>query len=308
MSARLLGHRITLPDGRHIGFATWGAEDGEPVLALHGTPGSRLKFSVAHGFACELGLRIIAPDRWDFGLTSRPARLSLAAFADDMRALADALRLERFSVIGFSGGGPYAAAVAARLGARIPALALVSPVGPIAGTAAAGALTAVHRLCFQGLPRVPLVLAAAFALLRRGLKLSPALGMRLAMLRTAPVDKACARDPWIRAGLVETFREGLAPGVGGCLIDLEIFSRPWDIRLEDVRAPARLWLGTEDRNVPRSAVLMLAAGLPRSELVELPGHGHLWVCREYPVVLAWIAEMLRGGAIRAASALSRAAE
>jgi pimeloyl-ACP methyl ester carboxylesterase len=124
--------RLRLPDRRRLGFRVYGDPKGLPVLFLHGTPGSRLKFSIAHDTGRSQDLAIVAPDRWGYGLTEAPKVPSLRAFADDMAALMDRLGDERFAVGGISGGGPYAATVAACLGQRITAVALVSPVGPIA--------------------------------------------------------------------------------------------------------------------------------------------------------------------------------
>jgi hypothetical protein len=42
------GHGLRLPDGRWLGFHIYGDPGGTPILFLHGTPGSRLKLSIAH--------------------------------------------------------------------------------------------------------------------------------------------------------------------------------------------------------------------------------------------------------------------
>jgi len=146
---------------RRLGFRIYGDPEGLPVLFLHGTPGSRLKFAIAHEAGKSLALAIVAPDRWGYGLTEAPSKPSLRGFADDMAALMDKLRSRRFAVGGISGGGPYAAAVAACLEPRVAALALVSPVGPIADAGLGPSLPLLHRLCFTVLPNRPRTVSTA---------------------------------------------------------------------------------------------------------------------------------------------------
>ncbi|NJM35160.1 MAG: alpha/beta hydrolase [Rhodomicrobium sp.] len=127
------GLTIALPDGRLIGYAEYGDPHGVPIIGMHGTPGSRLMFRIADETARGLGIRLIAPERPGFGLSSFQGRFTLSSFAADIGHFADALGIERFAVAGISGGGPYAAAVAALLPERVTALGLISPVGPMAG-------------------------------------------------------------------------------------------------------------------------------------------------------------------------------
>ena len=281
---------FTLPDGRPIGYREYGAPEGMPVLALHGTPGSRLKYARATEAARAMSLRLICPDRWGYGLTTPPARPALAGFAEDMERFADGLALEALSVIGISGGGPFAAALGARLGGRVRALALVSPVGPIAATPAAWRLDPVHALCFRALPPVPGVIGLAFRGFRHLLAREDGAALRVAMVRAAAADKALLRDEALCEALVRMFRAGLAPGVRGPVIDMELFSRPWQFEAGKITAETRLWLGTADRSVPHAPVRVLAGCVPGSQLVELAGEGHFWIVRNWLEVLAWLAE------------------
>jgi pimeloyl-ACP methyl ester carboxylesterase len=282
--------RFRLACGRLITYCEFGTADGFPVLALHGTPGSRFKYAAADEDARRAGLRLISPDRWGYGGSDSPPYSSLSAYADDMRELLDGLGIGRFSVVGISGGGPYAVAAAARLGRRVAALALIAPVGPIAGTIEPSALNAVHRFCFRRLPRFPRMLRAAFQLYRQTLAIAPKTSMRVATLAAAPVDKALVRTPGVRDHLYEAFRAGLERGVGGPLIDLHLFSMAWLVPFEAIDARTRIWLGTEDRNVPQAAVEALAGKIGEAELTRLPGQGHFWISRHYGEVLAWLAE------------------
>jgi len=286
--------RLVLPDGRRLGFRVYGDPDGMPVLFLHGTPGSRIKFSIAHESGRSQGLAIVAPDRWGYGLTDAPAKPSLRAFGDDMAALMDKLGSQRFAVGGISGGGPYAAAVGACLGPRVTALALVSPVGLIADVGLGPSLPPMHRFCFTVLPRRPRTVSTAMRAFRWSLAHTPRLAGELTTWRAVRPDKRLIRRPEVRQRVLGSIKEGLRAGTAGPNIDLSIFSRPWGIDLSKVAAPARLWIGTRDANVPIAAARALAERIPTCELVMLPNVGHLWVSVHHADVLAWVASAVNG--------------
>jgi pimeloyl-ACP methyl ester carboxylesterase len=279
---------LDLAEGRKVCVAEYGARGGVPVIALHGTPGSRLKYAAADATASSLGLRLISPDRWGYGGTDVHPKPSLSEYARDTGALADLLGLDRFALIGISGGGPYALAAAAQLGSRILRLALVAPVGPISDTPPSE-MRPFHRFCFRVLPRIPGGTRLVFRGYRRLLQVAPKSAISVATFRTARADIELAAMADIRTRLAATFREGLCQGAAGPVIDLKLFSRAWDIRPGDIQAATRLWLGSEDRNVPQSAVRLLAQKIPQAELIRLEGQGHLWVLRNYGDVLGWVA-------------------
>jgi pimeloyl-ACP methyl ester carboxylesterase len=285
-------HDLVLQDGRRLAWREFGDPAGVPVLALHGTPGSRLKFEITDRPARALGLGVVAPDRWGYGATHPHRAPSLAAFAADVRELADALAIARFAVLGVSGGGPYAAAVATCLPQRVSALALFAPVGPIAGEAIA--MSVFHGFCFGRFARSRWAPRATFATFGAILRASPQLGMAIAMSRAGSADRAI-----LAAGasgrLSRTFAEGLRRGPDGPSIDMLLFGRAWELPLAAATAPARLWLGSQDRHVPHAAARLLASRLPACIVTDLPDAGHLWIAENYSTVLGWIAETARSG-------------
>lgn len=285
-------YRLRLPDGRLLAWASYGCQDGIPIIALHGTPGSHLKFELAADAAQALGLRLIAVDRWGYGGSGRPTVPTLSRYAEDIARLVVHIDAPRTGVIGVSGGGPFAVAVAAGLGARAGALALVATVGPIAGGPDDVRLGPFHLLCFRVLPRIPGAIRLTFAGLKAALAVSPRLALGLAAARASPADRRMSCTADARVSLAESFRLGLAPGLDGPVIDMALLARPWDIDLAAVSAPARLWLGDQDHNVPGAAARSLARLLPTCELTVLPGHGHYWITQNYPEVLSWVAAAL----------------
>ena len=121
---------ILLPDGRTLGFADYGDPGGRPLFYCHGWPGSRLQARTIDEHGRRRGLRVIAPDRPGIGLSdARPGR-GFSDWPADIAGLADSLRIDRFLLLGISGGGPYALAAAALLPDRIDAVAVVSGAPP----------------------------------------------------------------------------------------------------------------------------------------------------------------------------------
>jgi pimeloyl-ACP methyl ester carboxylesterase len=112
---------IPLADGRQIGVLEAGDPAGAPVLYFHGLGASRRSAHPDGAIAAALGVRVVALDRPGIGLsTPRPGR-TLLDWADDVAAVADALGIDRFAILGWSGGAAHALACAHRLGARVTA-------------------------------------------------------------------------------------------------------------------------------------------------------------------------------------------
>ncbi|MCL4765732.1 MAG: alpha/beta hydrolase [Hyphomicrobiaceae bacterium] len=287
-----------LGDGRRIAYREYGSSAGHPVLALHGTPGSRLMYAIAGPPAARLGLRLVAPDRWGYGRTDPHPRPSLAAWAGDAAELADGLGLSRFSVVGISGGCPYAAATAAGLGTRVAAVALAVPVGPIAAGEPARRLGWLHRLAYRWVGSRPVATRLLFRLYRHLLSWAPSRAVPLVAVGQCRSDRELVRIPSIRDHLGETFRAGLEPGANGPVIDLKLFSEAWDMSPGDISARTRIWIGGDDRLVPLAAARELARKIPRAELTEISGQGHFWIARDYEQVLQWLASAGRQREVR----------
>ena len=124
-------HIVRLPDGRRLGVASHGDPDGRPIFLNHGTPASRLGHEFTDAPARAKGIRVLCPDRPGIGRSDPVRGRTLAGWADDVVALADVLGIDRFAVLGYSCGGPFALAVAAGAPDRVTVAGLMAGVGPI---------------------------------------------------------------------------------------------------------------------------------------------------------------------------------
>ena len=119
---RLEGTVVVAPD-RRLGFAEFGPPDGLPVLWFHGTPGARRQIPVeARALARSRGLRIVGIDRPGIGSSTPHLYGSILDFSTDIERVLESLGIDRFAVIGLSGGGPYALGVARALPERVVAV------------------------------------------------------------------------------------------------------------------------------------------------------------------------------------------
>lgn len=276
---------LRLADGRRIGYAEFGDPQGRPVLAIHGTPGSRLMFALTDAAARDRGLRIIAPERPGYGLSDAHRYLTLREVGRDIVALADGLGLHRFAIIGVSGGGPYALAAAVACSARVPLLALVSPVGPIAECGRRIRMSPLHRLIFTKMGRSPRACGTFFWSLRSLVRWAPGVAYRGLTQRVTQSDRRVLARPEVRANLQAAIREGLRPGINGALQDLRLFCAPWGLPLADIDVPAVMWQGSDDTIVPPQAAYHLAEALPNCRLDVIQGGGHYWVFGQFGRVL-----------------------
>jgi pimeloyl-ACP methyl ester carboxylesterase len=284
---------MRLADGTRIGYAEFGHMQGRPVLAIHGTPGSRYMFALTDQPARERGLRIIAPERPGYGLSDYRRKDALMHTAEDVAALTDALGLERFALIGVSGGGPHAIATAASMPDRVALLALISPVGPVAECHRCIRMTPMHRLVFTRMGRSKRACASFFWSLRGVVRWAPGVAHAALMQRVTPSDRKILTRPDVRANLRAAIKEGLRPGINGALQDLRLFCGPWGLTLAEIDVPTVMWQGSDDTIVPPAAAYHLAEALPNCRLDVVQGAGHYWVFAQFARVLDAVQGALR---------------
>jgi pimeloyl-ACP methyl ester carboxylesterase len=265
----------TLRDGRRLAYSEYGDPKGMPVIYCHGFPGSRLEALLIDQQACEYNLRVIAPDRNGLGLSDPKPGRRLLDWALDVEALVDIMGIDRFFLIGISGGGPYAIACAYRLADRVDGFTLVCPLGPLDQPGLLNAMRWPAQINFRSMKMTPWLSRFVF---RFGLiplaQLSPQ-WIYQAMLSIAPrQDSTVLSLPPIRAAITASLSEAVRQGADGVLKEMAIYTRPWGFDLSGITLPVQLWHGTADEIVPLLHALTLAERLPNCTTHFLEGEGH----------------------------------
>jgi pimeloyl-ACP methyl ester carboxylesterase len=263
---------LPLPDGRDLAWIEVGTPDGPPVLFLHGGADSRLAALLLADAAAAAGVRLIAPERPGFGRSSPQPGRTIMGCGDDMALLADALSIDTFAVVGHSGGGPHALAVAARMPDRVRRVTVVAGAAPEA--AGAAGMVIPFRVGRWLSIRWP---AMHRRLLERHLSdLSDAERFIEQYGRISPGDRALFEaHPGVGEALVADMREGYAQGVDAAWHEASLYYSDWGFPLSDVRAPVELVYSRQDPNAAPGWGPWLAERLPDSSLTLLDDEGHI---------------------------------
>lgn len=312
-SSPRLHQTITLPDGRALGFAEYGDPAGAPILYFHGFPSSRLEAQPVASMLSLLGVRLIALDRPGFGLSSPQPGRRIIDWAEDVRSFARGVGVDRFAVLGTSGGGPYALACAHALprnmvagvglfasgppweaGAQLMsrtrrvarAMAVRTPGAMAVGTSAM--ISALRWIATREVVarRIDKWFAAAAAAAEEsdktgtGTSDTKSEGVSKAESKGIATEEETDRVAAIAAQREETLRivldEPFCQGATAAVEELRLLSDPdWGFRLEDVAYdPVRIWHGAEDANAPIAAIRYLAERVPHAVLTEYSGDSH----------------------------------
>ena len=264
---------VTLPDGRELAYEEYGDPAGFPVLSFHGGLSSRLDAAPAHPAAVAAGVRLVSPDRPGIGLSTYQRGRRLVDWPGDVAHLTRDLGMERFAVMGWSAGGPYAAVCAARMGRQVTAAAQLSSSVPLDLYGTTRGLTLEDRALLLLCRRTPWL--AAIVMKMSIVNATNARLLRAVMRSFPPADRNVLSEWGPPDHALAFVREALRQGAAGCVQDYRIFGDPWGFSLEEVRVPVQIWEGGDDRTGPPGYRTFLKQHIAHATVTVVPGEGHL---------------------------------
>lgn len=265
---------VRTDDGRVLRAYDSGAADGDRVLVWHpGSPHTGAPLEPVLAMAAERGIRLLSYARPGYGGSTRSPDRTVASAASDAAAVADGFGVERYAVVGYSGGGPHALACAALTPERVGAVVCLAGIAPytdefdwFAGMMAPGALLAAR----EG--------RAARERFAETDEFDPEI--------FTAADHDALSGPWKALG-ADAGAAGEA-GSDGLVDDDVAFMTPWGFDLSAITAPVLFVRGGQDRVVPPSHGDWQHERVPGSELWRRPGDGHVSVLNSCAEAMDWL--------------------
>jgi pimeloyl-ACP methyl ester carboxylesterase len=266
---------MELSDGRELAWVELGDPSGQPVIGFHGTPGSRFQLVIDEDSVRKAGVRLVSVDRPGYGHSTYQPGRTLAGWPNDVRQLADHLAVDRFGVVGISGGGPHSLACAALLSDRVPVAAVLSGVGPLALPGTEEGMMPTNVFITKVSRRSTKPLEGVFGVATRVQRRWPEQMLKLMSKQMPASDAAIVSRPEVQRMFLQEARRASATSAKAAAQDFQLFSRDWGFKLEDIEIPVHLWQGDADRNVPLAHARQMADAIPGATLHETAGGGHL---------------------------------
>ena len=269
--------QVRLPGGRMFAYDEYGAPDGLPVFYFHGSPSSRLEWDLFGGetLANRLNIRVIVPDRPGLGRSAFQPGRQIGDWPHDVVELANQLTLARFVVLGYSGGGPYAAACALKIPERLTRVGIVSGTAPFEEPGLSDGIDPTSLRFMQLARTKPRLSRLTLRLMGLMARFAPRQIVKGAMAALPAPDQEMLNRPEFQGRFIAMIREALRAGPRGAQWDTALMIGSWDFRPQDVRAAVYLWHGEMDRNAPIAMARYLAAAIPSCQSCFYSSEGHL---------------------------------
>jgi pimeloyl-ACP methyl ester carboxylesterase len=247
-----------------------------PMFWHHGTPNVGAPPEPLFADAERLGLRWVSYDRPGYGGSAPVPDRNVATAAAYTARVADELGIDRFAVLGHSGGGPHALACAALLPERVVAAVSISGLAPYG----AEGLDWFAGMAKPGSLRAAVLGRAAKEAYEASADDDPGF---------VAADRAAFAGPWGWFGTV--VEPALADGPAALVDDDLAYVAPWGFDPAGIRVPVLLLHGGQDAVVPSSHAEWLARRIPGARLRISPGDGHISVLAGAAAALEWIRDV-----------------
>jgi pimeloyl-ACP methyl ester carboxylesterase len=278
-----MDNKIILSDGRKLGFREYGDLNGFPVFAFHGLPGSRIWFKTDDDISKANNVHLITVDRPGFGNSDKKKNRTILDFADDVFELANSFGFEKYSVLGTSGGGAYALAIASKYPEFINKCTLISTVNEFKNAKPPAEMASENRNVFMLSKRFPWLLSFSLNQQRKLINTQPENYLKAIMTNTkhlCDADKAIMENKENAELVLLHMKEAFKQGVKETVREARLFTKSWGFSVKDIRTKVDIWHGIEDTLSPINSIRELEKAIPNCKANYIEGKGHFLT--EYP--------------------------
>lgn len=270
---------VQRPNDRRLAIHTIGKPTGPHVFLLQGTPGSRLYPIMRHISLYQYGISHITFDRPGFGGSDPMPGRTIADGVGDIEAVADALGIEEFAVVGRSGGGAYALEAKIRLGKRVRAAVVLGSMAPKSAQVQLAGLTPDNEQAYN---------ETREELLESRGKLADKPNDFLSFIGQdfKEADLKVMQSAGMEALLKRSYRQGFIQGAEGWVEDIEAWKN-WELSHVDHDPDILIWSGEEDPFSLTAQSEWLHYHIPGSTLITHPGLSHFATLPVAPLAFTW---------------------
>lgn len=269
--------QLQLADGRQMEYFTDGDASKPAVFLIHGQWG---RGNVWIG-PPRTDVFMVCPTRPNYGGSTAYPGNTYATFAEDVRQLADHLKINSFHVLGASSGGPYALAIKATLKERVGRCVLIASDTEKSNRSAELMCCAPGSCCSCCLPCcISNIMAPMMAGQMNPDKMWAT--MQKGSAKSLGITQA-ELDGWMLIGeekskyMTEILRDVFKADAKGGTADYILEAKPWSGSYVSALADlndVEMWHGDEDKTVPFAAALHNRARVPKASLHKISGMGH----------------------------------
>ncbi len=270
---------IQLSDERQISYCEYGDPEGSPVFYFHGTPGSRFEPHFGDQAGKDHGYRILAPDRPGIGRSDYMKARKLLDWPQDISQIAGQLGLDKFGVIGVSGGSAFALACSYAIPEKLQFTVLMGTWAPVAEEPSLWKQMAPLDQFFGKLSgSFPWAFYGPFSMIGYAAKWLPPQGFAKSLESSmCAADKTLLQDHEIARFFANDIKEAFRQGVRGPADDAILLYRDWGFKIKEIPGMVELFHGEDDRFAPYNYAVYLDEQIPNSDLHSFPGQGHLFL-------------------------------
>jgi pimeloyl-ACP methyl ester carboxylesterase len=244
---------------------------GTPLVFFHGFPGSHIQGTIFQACAEKFAIKILAVDRPGYANSDPNPRTSLKDFMPGLELALKERNVDRFYVVGLSGGNPAALSTAAYFKDRVIALGSICGLAPFANAPETyphefrKGLNIIRRMPEFILKPIVEKMVSSF---------DPKTKMAGLIARLSESDQMCLQDQTVRMALLESMLLARRHGSAGILFDLRSYTSPWPVNFAEIKCPYFLWHGEKDKILPSEMSHYMHSQVPHSKLTLLPEEGH----------------------------------
>lgn len=282
INEELVNQLFNLQDGRKIGYAEYGCATGKTIFYFHGHRSSRLEPLIYDIEEIKNQVHLIAVDRPGFGLSDFNSSQTILSWSSDIIELANSLDIDKFSVLGGSGGAPFALACAYKNPKRVLKCGIISGLGPI--ELGIEGMAKNNRRELDLAKRHPNRLKLLFKLQA---KISRKFvekdidavikSFRKRGKNLPEPDKKFFEDKEKLIIYLPLMTEPFRQGIMGPFHEAQLFVKPWDFKLSEISPEIRvfLWHGDLDTSVPKKMAQSVCQEIPNCQAKFYANEAHL---------------------------------